>query len=275
MSQTTAASETSSPFANLLKKWRKVRKYSQLELSLEAGISQRHLSFLESGRSRPGKDTVILLTEALQMPLRDRNTMLKAAGFGSVYTERAMDDKSMGSVKQALEMTLQHHDPYPAIVVDRRWNLYMSNHAANKLMGIIGRPDPSLLDNGNVNIYRLTFSPKGIRPLVTNWPEVASQLLLRLQREVIEDAGNEFLANLFDEVQTMAGTKPLKADDIATTVAPVASFNMKAGDIELNMFSMISSFGTALDVTASELKVETFFPGDERTRQYFLEQSKN
>jgi len=209
------------------------------------------------------------------MPLRDRNAMLKTAGFGSVYTERAMDDKSMGSVKQALEMTLQHHDPYPAIVVDRRWNLYMSNHAANKLIGIIGRPDPSLLDNGIVNIYRLTFSPKGIRPLVTNWPEVATQLLLRLQREVIEDAGNEFLANLFDEVQTMAGTKPLKADDIATNVAPVASFNMKAGDIELNMFSMISSFGTALDVTASELKVETFFPGDERTKQFFLEQSKN
>ncbi len=258
-----------SPFSTTLKRWRKVRKYSQLDLSLEAGISQRHLSFLESGRSRPGKDTIIDLAEALKMPLRDRNQMLKSAGFGSIYKERALDDATMVTVQNALHMTLKHHMPFPALVVDRRWNLYMANQASSKLFSIIGEPDQSLLDNGTLNIYRLTFSDKGLRPFISNWTEIANPLLLRLQREISDDPQNTFLINLLEEAQKLANVQDYTAADISATVAPVMSLNLQLGDVELKMFSMISSFGTALDVTASELKVETFFPADEATSEFF------
>lgn len=258
-----------SPFAATLKKWRKARKFSQLDLSLEAGISQRHLSFLESGRSRPGKDTIIELAEALNMPLRDRNQMLRSAGFASIYKERKLDDATMVTVQNALKMTLEHHEPFPAVVVDRKWNLYMANKASNKLLALIGDPDPSLLDDGKLNVYRTTFSDKGLRPFISNWSEIANPLLLRLQREVSDDPQNQFLTQLLEEAQQLAKAESYSAADIAATVAPVMSLHMKIGDIELKMFSMISSFGTALDVTASELKVETFFPADDATRGFF------
>ncbi|MCC2615916.1 helix-turn-helix transcriptional regulator [Aestuariibacter halophilus] len=269
MRTTACESRDQSPFAATLKKWRKARKFSQLELSLEAGISQRHLSFLESGRSRPGKDTIIQLTDALNMPLRDRNQMLKSAGFAALYKERALDDATMVSVKSALTMMLDHHEPYPALVVDRNWNLYMANDASNKLLGLIGEPDPSLLDDGKLNIYRLTFSNKGLRPFITNWPTIANPLLLRLQAEVSDDPQNRFLADLLQEVQSLAREHSYTAADISATVAPVLGISMQLGDVKLNLFSMISAFGTALDVTASELKVETFFPADEATKAFF------
>lgn len=270
MNQTVCEPQTDSPFSVALKKWRKVRKFSQLDLSMEAGISQRHLSFLESGRSRPGKDTIIALTEALNMPLRDRNHILKSAGFAAVYQERALDDETMVTVKNALQMTLEHHDPFPAVVVDRNWNLYMANCASSKLLGLIGEPDPSLLDDGKLNIYRLTFNEKGLRPFITNWDEIANPLLLRLQREVSDDPQNTFLTDLLDEAQRLAKTQSYSADDISATIAPLMSLNMKINGVELKMFSMISSFGTALDVTASELKVETFFPADDATKAFFM-----
>ncbi len=258
-----------SPFSSTLKRWRKVRKFSQLDLSLEAGISQRHLSFLESGRSRPGKDTIIDLAEALQMPLRDRNIMLNSAGFNAIYKERALDDATMITVQNALQMTLDHHMPFPAVVVDNRWNLYMANEASNKLIDIVGQPDISLFDQDRLNIYRLTFNPKGLRPFITNWSEIANPLLLRLQREVSDDPQNTFLAELLEEAQALANTGDFTAADISATVAPVMSLNLKIHNTELKMFSMISSFGTALDVTASELKVETFFPADDATKSFF------
>ena len=269
MSISMAEQRSESPFAAMLKKWRKVRKFSQLGLSLEAGLSQRHLSFLESGRSRPGKDAVLALAEALAMPLRDRNQLLKCAGFAAVYKERAIDDATMITVKNALTMTLEHHEPYPALVVDRNWNLYMSNAASNKFINLIGKPSPDLLHEGKLNIYRLTFSEKGLRPFISNWSEIANPLLLRLQREVSDDPQNAFLTALLEEVQALAGAHSFSADDIAATVAPVMSLNMRLGEHELKMFSMISSFGTALDVTASELKVETFFPANHATKAFF------
>ena len=258
-----------SPFANTLKKWRKFRKFSQLDLSLEAGISQRHLSFLESGRSRPGKETIMELAEALSMPLRDRNQLLNSAGFTAVYKERAIDDTTMVTIQNALKMTLDHHEPFPALAVDRKWNLFMANNASMKLIELMGPPDQSLFEEGKLNVYRMTFSEYGFRPFISNWSQIANPLLLRLQREVNDDPANEFLSGLLDEMQRLSCTENYSAEDIAATVAPVLSLHMKLGDIELKMFSMISSFGTALDVTASEIKVETFFPADDFTRQFF------
>lgn len=258
-----------SPFATTLKKWRKARKFSQLDLSLEADISQRHLSFLESGRSRPGKDTIIALAQALNMPLRDRNLMLRSAGFAPIYKERTLDDATMVTVQNALKMMLEHHEPFPAVVVDRKWNLYMANKASEKLLSLIGDPDTSLLHEGKLNVYLTTFSEKGLRPYISNWSEIANPLLLRLQREVSDDPQNEFLTQLLEQAQNLAKAENYTAADIAATVAPVMSLHMKVGGTELKMFSMISSFGTALDVTASELKVETFFPADDATRDFF------
>lgn len=269
MTSVSQKSKQDSPFSAALKKWRKFRKFSQLDLSLEAGISQRHLSFLESGRSRPGKDTIIELAEALNMPLRDRNQLLNCAGFAAVYQERALDDDTMVTVRSALKMMLDHHEPYPAMAVDRKWNLYMANKASNKLLNLIGTPDPSLLDDGKLNVYRLTFSEHGFRPFIGNWSEIANPLLLRLQREVNDDPTNTFLARLMEEMQALSGIESYTAADIAATIAPVLSLNVIVGDIELKLFSMISSFGTALDVTASEIKVETFFPADDITQKFF------
>ena len=268
-SNTGSSTNENSPFSANLKKWRKFRKYSQLDLSLEAGISQRHLSFLESGRSRPGKDTILELAEALKMPLRDRNQLLNSAGFASVYQERDLDDATMVTIHNAVKMMLDHHNPFPALAVDRKWNLYMANRASNKLLEVIGSPPPSLLDNGKLNVYRTTFSEHGFRPFLSNWDKIANPLLLRLQREVNDDPCNEYLSNLLDEMQAMHGTDNYSAEDIAATVAPVLGLELKFGDVELKMFSMISAFGTALDVTASEIKVETFFPANEFTRQFF------
>ncbi len=258
-----------SPFSATLKKWRNYKKLSQLDLSLEANISQRHISFLESGRSRPGRDIILQLAEALDMPLRDRNQLLISAGFSPIYNERKLSDSAMNSINNALTMMLTHHEPFPALVVDRNWNLHMANQATNKLLSLIGTPDESLFNEDKLNVYRLTFSEKGFRPFISNWTEIANPLLLRLQREVNADPDNQFLAELFNEMQTQADTCQYSGSDIAATIAPVLSVHIQIQNLELKLFSMVSAFGTALDVTASELKVETFFPADEATKQFF------
>lgn len=261
--------KTDSAFSGMLKRWRKFKKLSQLDLSLETGISQRHISFLESGRSRPGMEVILQLASALDMTLRDSNQLLKSAGYAPAFTERELDDKAMVSINNALQMMLEHHQPFPALVVDRNWDLYLANQATNTLLKFIGSPDPSLFHEGKLNIYRLTFSEKGFRPFISNWQEIANPLLLRLQREVNSDPDNTFLSALFEEVQQLSGCSEYSSTDIAATLAPVLSLQLKIGDIELKLFSMVSSFGTALDVTAAELKVETFFPADQQTEQFF------
>lgn len=260
---------TDSAFSGMLKRWRKFKKMSQLDLSLEAGISQRHISFLESGHSRPGMDVVLQLAKALSMTLRDSNQLLKSAGFAAAFTERELDDQAMVSINNALQMTLDHHQPYPALVVDRNWDLYMANSAAQRLIQLIGSPHKSLFHNGKLNVYRLTFAEHGLRPFISNWQDIANPLLLRLQREVNSDPDNDFLTTLFDELQPLSGCHEYSSTDIAATIAPVLSLQLNLGEIKLNMFSMVSSFGTAMDVTAAELKVETFFPADVQTKQFF------
>lgn len=258
-----------SAFSNMLRRWRKLKKMSQLDLSLESGISQRHISFLESGRSRPGRDVILQLANTLNMSLRDTNQFLKSAGFAPVFSERSLDDEAMVSINNALNMTLTHHEPFPALVVDRNWDLYMTNAATNKLLSLTGTPAPELMENGKLNIYRLTFSNKGFRPFISNWQEIANPLLLRLQREVNDDPENSFLSRLFDEMQSLAGHNEYSANDISATIAPVLSLQLSFGEHQLKLFSMVSSFGTALDITAAELKVETFFAADEATRRFF------
>ena len=265
--------ETRSPFASMMIKWRKLKKLSQLDLALESEVSQRHISFMESGRSKPSREMVLALAEVLGVPLRDRNLLLSAAGFAPVFKERALDNEEMSSVQHALEMSLAHHEPYPAIVADRNWNLVMKNEASVRMVSLMGEPeevwkrvDPS----GNKNVYRLTFHPQGMQPLIGNWNEMAKLLLFRLQREVTADPNNAFLSDLLEEVTDMSGLDVGRTvADMSQPLAPILPMEMTTAGMTLKVFSMISSFGTALDITAEELKVETFFPADEFTKVFF------
>ena len=258
-----------SGFSSILKKWRGLKRCSQLDLAVEAEVSQRHISFLESGRAKPSREMVLTLSEALEMPLRERNLMLHAAGFAPLFKERPLDSAEMDAVKQALSMTLSHHEPYPAIVADRNWNLLMSNAASQALIALLGNQSEvwsSVDPSGDQNVYRMTFSRRGFRPFIGNWSEMARHLLLRLQREVADDPFNQYLADLLEEVRAQVDVEDGIADQ---PLAPVLAMTLKLGALELRLFSMISSFGTAQDVTAQELKVETFYPADDVTREFF------
>lgn len=266
-------SEERSPFAAMMIKWRKFKKLSQLDLSLESGVSQRHISFMESGRAKPSRSMVLALAQVLSIPLRDQNQLLNLAGFSPEFKERNLGNADMYAVNQALEMSLAHHEPYPAIVADRNWNLVMENEASQRFLGLIGKPDEvwqRVDPSGNKNVYRLTFHPLGLQPLISNWSEMAKQLLLRLQRDVAADPNNEFLSALLNEVVENSGLKDVYGEiDGGTAIAPVIPMEMTTAGMTLKTFSMISSFGTAQDVTASELKVETFFPADDVTKLFF------
>jgi len=265
--------KVSATFSSMLKHWRKHHKQSQLDLSLEAGISQRHLSFLESARAKPSREMVLNLASAMELPLRERNGLLHVAGFAPVFKERNLDSEEMSAVQKALKMSLSHHEPYPALVADRNWNLLMANDASLKLIGLLGDPedvwarvDPS----GLKNIYRMTFHPEGMQPLIGNWDVLARHLFLRLQRELSADPGNEYLSQLLLEVCEWSDFELVpKAIDVMQALTPVVPMELSAGGATLKVFSMISSFGTALDITAEELKVETFFPADDFTAQFF------
>jgi len=262
-----------SPFSSMMKQWRNLKKRSQLDLALDAGVSQRHVSFLESGRAKPSREMVLSLAEALELPLRERNQLLNGAGYAPVFKERGLDAVEMKSVRHALELTLAHHEPYPAIVADRNWNLQMTNPPAMAFVGILGEPeevwqrvDPS----GNNNLYRMTFHPEGLRPLISNWDDFAKPMLLRLRKEVGADPNNEVLAALLKEITEMAGDDTVSSfSEMTLPLEPVLPMELTVGDMTLKTFTMVSSLGTATDITAEELKVETFFPADDFTEQFF------
>lgn len=266
----------------LLKAWRQLRRLSQLELALAAGVSQRHLSFVESGRAKPSRDLLLDLAETLDLPLRECNLLLHAGGFAPVFEQRSLSDDDMASVRRALELTLLHHEPYPAIVLDRQWNSLLRNRAAERLIGMLGdgnevwqRVDPS----GQKNVLRLSFHPQGLRPLVRNWEQVAPHMLERLQREIVAAPMDEALHTLHQDLLAMSGlgkdqakgraAKPHGGSPAALT--PTVNVELGLGDVTLRHFSLLSTFGTAQDVTTDELRIETFFPADDFTAGFFKE----
>lgn len=270
-SSNTAAS--SSSFGTLLRVWRGNRKRSQLDLSLDAGVSQRHISFLESGRAQPSREMILQLAEVLDLPLRERNQLLQAASFAPVFQQRPLDSNDMSAVRAALEMMLAHHSPYPALVIDPQWNMLMCNDATERFIGVLGeseavwqRIDPS----GQRNVMRLTFHPDGMQPLLNNWEDTATLLLSRLYREVSAAPHNEALQQLFEGLLALPGVPTQWRQSVwSSTPPPFLPLDIKLGTQSLKVFSMISSFGTALDITSEELRVETFFPADDFSRQFF------
>lgn len=260
-------STTSCPFGDLLRGWRRVRKLSQLDLALEADVSQRHVSFLESGRAQPSREMVVQLAGAMDVPLRERNVLLQTAGFAPLYRERGLENADMAAVRHALQLMLDHHEPLPALVINRGWDLVMANTAAS---GFLGAFSLGTSPGEPVNVMRLTFHPDGMQPLVANWDDVGPLLLSRLQREVTADPANTSLRRLYEEILEYPAVLPAWRTAVwPPTTAPLLHLEVQVGDVSLKLFTMISTFGTAQDVTADELRVESFFAADEATTAFF------
>jgi transcriptional regulator with XRE-family HTH domain len=252
------------PVGDLLREWRQRRRLSQLDLALEADISTRHLSFLETGRSQPSREMVLLLAEKLDMPLREQNILLAAAGFAPVYSERSLDDPALAGMRQAVDLVLKGHDPYPALAVDRHWCLVAANEA---LMGLVTDVDPALL-RPPVNVLRLSMHPAGLARRIANFTEWRDHLVTRLDRQV-DVTGDAALAALAEELRAYpipdkAARGPVPRQDYAGVVVPL---RLATEEGALTLFSTTTVFGTPVDVTLSELAIEAFFPADPETAQ--------
>jgi transcriptional regulator with XRE-family HTH domain len=250
------------PLGTLLRDWRRRRRLSQLDLALEAGVSARHLSFLETGRSKPSREMVLHLSEQLEVPLRDRNHLLLAAGFAPAFEERPFDAPEMAPVREALERVLTGHEPYPAVVVDRWWNLA----AANRSIAMFTAPVPAHLMAPPVNVLRVSLHPDGMASRILNYAEWRAHLLDRLHRQVALTA-DERLAALYEEVSAYPG----ETGEVHGRGGEIAvPLRYDADGRELSFFSTIATFGTAVDITLAELSIEAFFPANQATADYLL-----
>jgi transcriptional regulator with XRE-family HTH domain len=246
----------------LLREWRRRRRLSQLELALDAGVSARHLSFVETGRSRPSAEMVLHLAEQLEVPLRDRNQLLLAAGYAPEYSERPLDAPEMEPVRDALDLVLQGHEPYPAAVVDHGWNLVAGNRGITLLTEGVA---PELLEPP-VNVLRVSLHPDGMAPRIVNLGEWRSHLLERLQRQVAL-TGDAELAALFDELAGYPHDSNGEPPDQDPGAGIVVALRLRTDDGELAFFSTVTAFGTPVDITVSELAIESFFPADPLTAE--------
>jgi transcriptional regulator with XRE-family HTH domain len=253
------------PVGDLLREWRQRRRMSQLDLSLEADISTKHLSFLETGRSQPSRDMVLLLAKQLEIPLRERNVLLVAAGYAPVFAERPLQDPALQQARKAVDLVLAGHEPYPALAVDRHWTLIAANGAVGRMLG---GADASLLQPP-VNVLRLSLHPKGLAPRIANLAEWRAHLLARLRRQ-IEVSADPVLTELLRELEAYpvpsahkAG-RPASGHEYAGVLVPV-QFITEQG--VLSFFSTTTVFGTPLDITLSELALESFFPADAATAE--------
>jgi len=252
-------------FGDLLREWRQRRRLSQLDLALEASVSARHLSFVETGRAKPSRELVLHLAEQLEVPLRERNALLLAAGFAPVYGETPLDAPEMTAVREALDKLLAGHEPFPAVIVDRQWELVTANQPALALLadGVA----PELLEPP-ANTLRISLHPDGLAPRIANLAEYSAHLLTRLRREAALSADPALVA-LYDELRAYPGV-----DDGSTHAAhdeqqAFVPLRLR-GEPELTFFSTIATFGTALDITLAELAIEAFYPADPETAAALL-----
>jgi transcriptional regulator with XRE-family HTH domain len=254
--------KTTSELGVLLRHWRDLRGKSQLDLSLDTGVSQKQISFVESGRSVPSRFTLTAIAGALDIPLRDRNALLLAAGYAPVFSDAPWDSIEMKSVTEALKRILRQHEPFPALVMDRYWNVLMTNEGAPRFFGcfidMAARKAPR-------NMLHLMFDPKGLRPFVANWEDTARSLFERVYREsigrVVDDKTKELLAALLAYPDVSSEWK----NPVALSFMPVIPMSFVKDGQVLNYFSMVTTVGTPQTVAAQELRIESMFPADEET----------
>ena len=241
----------------LLREWRQRRRLSQLELAVEADISARHLSFVETGRSTPSREMVLRLAEHLGIPLRERNALLIAAGYAPVFPERSLDDPALAAARNAVNLVLAGHEPYPAIAVDRHWTLVAANNAVGAFMVV---EDPSLLEPP-LNVLRVSLHPRGVAPRIANLAEWRAHVLERLRRQ-IDASGDPVLIALLEELRAYPAPAPKFTRDYGGVLVPIELMTEHG---ICSFFSTTTIFGTPVDVTLSELAVEAFYPADEQT----------
>jgi transcriptional regulator with XRE-family HTH domain len=251
------------PFGSLLRHWRQARRKSQLALALDADISARHLSFVESGRAKPSRDMVLKLANTLGVPFRERNAMLTAAGFAHAYRETGLAEPELAQARKAIELILAHQDPFPAVVMDRHWNLIKANDSAREFFAML------LADSAPgspPNVLRLMFHPGGLRPWVANWETVAEALVQRVLREAIGGLPDQTTIQLLDEIKSYPGVlEVLRTPDLSAPVTPLLPIKFRKGKLIVDFFSAVTTLGTPLDVTLQEIRIESFFPADEQT----------
>ena len=257
---------TSQPIGALLREWRERRRLTQLELALDAGVSARHLSFVETGRSKPGREMLLRVLQRLEVPFRERNRLLLAAGHAPAFPERSLEDSELQPVRDALEVVLRGHEPYPAVAVDRAWNLVAANSPMLAL-GAVVDVDPVLLEPP-INVMRLGLHPRGFAPLMVNLGDWHAHWLDRLERQLAA-TGDEELAALIEEIAgyPVPGPERDPASGLGGTeiLGPVRVHAPGGG--ELSFFGMFAGFDTPFEVTTSELAIELLFPADRPTAE--------
>jgi transcriptional regulator with XRE-family HTH domain len=246
----------------LLRQWREHRRLSQLELSVQAEVSSRHLSFVETGRSSPSRDMVLHLADELDVPFRERNRLLLAAGYAPAYAETPLDSSQMSAVRAALRQVLTAHEPYPAVVVDRRWNMVDANATVAVL---VDGAAPELLAPP-ANVLRISLHPDGVARRVVNLGEVRAHLLGRLRRQVAL-TGDPEVADLYEELRGYPCDQPEPDVEVPGPGDVVLPLRIRHGDGELAFFSTVATFGTPVDITVQELVIESFFPADATTAE--------
>lgn len=251
----------------LLRQWRVARRRSQLDLALDAGVSSRHLSYVETGRSHPSREMLLRLADALDVPLRERNALLAAAGFAPSYFETGLTTPEMAQVRGAIELTLQHQEPYPAFVLDRHWKIRMANlAAARSLQFFLGAAATES------NMIRLVLHPALLRPVIANWEETAGDLVRRLHDQVASSPADERAKSLLAEVLAYPGVPtPWRTREIGAPTTPLLTTVFRKDGVELRLFSTFTTFGTPHDLALEELRIECTFPADDATAAACLE----
>jgi transcriptional regulator with XRE-family HTH domain len=256
--------ERGGDLGTLLRHWRTSRQKSQLDVAMDAGVSQRQFSFIESGRSAPKRETLLAIAGALEIPLRERNALLLAGGFAPIYSDAAWTEPEMRSIRTAVERMLQQQEPYPAILMDRYWNVLTSNDATLRLFG-------SFIDMqarmGRRNLLHLMFDPTGMRPFIVEWERVAAALVQRVRHEAVGRLMDAKTLELLRELLAYPGTPEPNAGPSGSGDLPMIPLSFIHGGKALKYFSMVTTVGTPQTVAAQELRVECLYPADDFTEE--------
>lgn len=246
----------------LLREWRSARRLSQLDLALDAGLSARHLSCVETGKAQPSREVIARLADTLEMPLRERNSLLKAAGYAPQYAETGLATPALAQIRRAIEFILQQQEPFPAFLLNRHWDVLMANRAAARVNSFVMHGRVS----AHQNLLRQIFDPNDLRAAIVNWEEVAGDLIRHLHHAVASRPSDAVARNLLDEVLAYPDVPARwRTRDLCAAPPPLLTTVFRLGTQELHFFSTITTFGTPRDVTLDELHIECCFPVDEKT----------
>src|SRR5882724_6972504 len=254
-----------SAFGRLLRHWRARRRVSQLTLAVEAGVSSRHVSFIETGRAQPSREMVLRLAHVLDVPLRDRNDLLTMAGYAPIYRETGLEVPAMAQVRRALDFILRQQEPYPALVLDRHWNVLKVNEGSARVQAYFLDP-VAVAELGPPNAMRLMFHPRAFRPYIVNWEATAASLIQWLHRDAVNGFGDAQTRSLLQERLSYPDVpRHWRTLDVEASTAPFLPIEFSKDELSLRYFTTLTSLGTPHDITLQELRIECFFPADEAT----------